>query len=50
MRGQSFVQPDGPTIGALAGWATVTVLSSWLAVASRARAGNHAAPYLRGVS
>jgi hypothetical protein len=31
LRGQSFVQPDGATMGVLIGWATVTAVGVWFA-------------------
>jgi hypothetical protein len=43
LRGQSLVQPDGATIAALMGWATLTGLGSWFAATRRATTRNRAA-------
>ena len=43
LRGQSLVQPDGATIGALIAWAIFTVLGAWLVVARRSAPGRQAA-------
>jgi hypothetical protein len=43
LRGQSLVQPDGATIGALIAWAIFTVLGGWLVAARRSAAGSQAA-------
>ena len=40
LRGQSFMQPDGVTIGAFAAWALLTVLAAWLAAARGAALHN----------
>jgi hypothetical protein len=41
LRGQSLVQPDGPTLVALIAWAVVTVVAAWRAAARDAPAAGH---------
>jgi hypothetical protein len=43
LRGQSLVQPDSATIGALMGWAILTGLGTWFAATRRATTRNQAA-------
>jgi hypothetical protein len=42
LRGQSFIQPDGATIGALLAWAILTAIGAWFAATRRAGSGNQA--------
>jgi len=42
LRGQSLVQPDGATIGALVVWAILTALGTWFAATRRATTRNQA--------
>ena len=42
LRGQSLVQPDGATIGALLAWAIFTAIGAWLAATRRERTRNQA--------
>jgi hypothetical protein len=43
LSGQSLVQPDGATLGALAAWAILTAVSAWLAATRRAATPTQAA-------
>jgi hypothetical protein len=43
LSGQSLVQPDGDTLGALAAWAILTAVSAWLAATRRAATPTQAA-------
>jgi hypothetical protein len=42
LRGQSLVQPDGYTLAVFLGWAILSAIGVWFAVARRARTGSHA--------